>query len=110
HVVHGQTAIRVALCMRMARTRRGERLEAERLQVARAAHVPGVGDDETSARVQRAEGLSLVGNGGHIASLVFRAWSSHAGTEPGRFISLRRQCRMNQVPRSFQPEEPERGY
>src|ERR1700676_3566818 len=50
----------------------GERLEAEPLQIARAADVPGVGNDEASGLVQSVKRAALVGNAGtnvrHVSS------------------------------------------
>ena len=49
--------------MGVAGAGRRQRLEAEALQIARAADVPRIGDDEAAGLVQFAEGLALVGGG-----------------------------------------------
>ena len=50
---------------------RGKRLEAEALQIARAAHVPRVGNDETAGLVKLAEGAAFLGDGGHDCLSLF---------------------------------------
>src|SRR5215510_9926699 len=69
-----------------ARAGRGERLESETLQIARRAHVPGVGDDEASLRVELAERCALFGGRGHGgASLRSAEWI-------GAIVSRLRRC------------------
>src|SRR5262249_3253958 len=58
-------AVREALREGEARAGRGERLESETLQIARRAHVPGVGDDEASLRVEFWARWAVFGGGGH---------------------------------------------
>src|SRR6476619_4959036 len=41
------------------------------LEISRRSNVPGIWDHETSALVQLAEGLALIGNGGHDCALLF---------------------------------------
>ena len=48
--------------MRKAGAGGRQRLEAEALQIARAADVPWIGNDETAALMQRAERAAFVGN------------------------------------------------
>ncbi len=67
HLVHGLVAVGVALRMGVAGTGGGQRLEAETLQIARAAHAPGIGDDEAAGLVQLAEGAAFFGNDGNGA-------------------------------------------
>src|SRR6187399_1944739 len=69
---------RVGDAARECKTRagRGERLEAEVLQVARGADVPRVGNDEASGRVQLAKSGALFGDGGH-ETLFFRWQDGH---------------------------------
>ena len=58
---------RVGETARECKTRagRGERLEAQMLQVARGADVPWIGNDEASGRMQLAKRGALFGDGGH---------------------------------------------
>src|SRR5215510_8439384 len=67
HQVARHRAVGIALREGKAGAGRGERLEAERLQVTRAANVPGIGNDEAAALMQLAEGLALVGDARHGA-------------------------------------------
>src|SRR6185437_10135125 len=73
--------------MRVAGRGRRQRLEAEALQIAGAADIPWVGNDETPALVQFAECLALVGRGraGHG-----RSPSRSCGTVP--WAAGRGQC------------------
>jgi hypothetical protein len=48
--------------MGIARTRGRQRLEAEALHVACAADIPGIGNDEATALMQRAERAAFVSN------------------------------------------------
>jgi hypothetical protein len=48
---------------REARARRRERLEAQALQIARAARVPRIGDDEAPGRVQLTERAPAISDG-----------------------------------------------
>src|SRR5207247_6568784 len=69
----GHGAVGEALCESEARAGRGERLESETLQIARRAHVPGVGDDEASLRVELAERCALFGGRGHGGASLLRS-------------------------------------
>ncbi len=63
HIVHRLPAIRITLRMGMTGAGGRQRLEAEALEIARAADIPRIGNDEAAGLVQRAEGLALVGGG-----------------------------------------------
>src|ERR1700719_1942801 len=58
-----QPVIRPALRPGETRARGRERLESQALQVAGAAHVPRIRNDETPGLVQLSESLPLVGDG-----------------------------------------------
>jgi hypothetical protein len=58
----GLRAVGKTLRMGVAGAGRRQRLEAQALQIARAADVPRIGNDEAAGLVQLAEGLALVGN------------------------------------------------
>src|SRR6266404_4664697 len=64
HAVARHAAVPVAMRPCESGAGGGESLEAEALQVARTAHVPGVGKDEASRLVQFVKGATLVGNAG----------------------------------------------
>jgi hypothetical protein len=62
--VAGDAVVGRAVRPREAGAGGGQRLEAQALQVARAARVPGVGDHEAAGLMQRGEGAALVGDVG----------------------------------------------
>ena len=63
HSVARHRAVGIALREGIAGARgRGQRLEAEMLQIACGADVPRIGNDEAAGLVQLAEGAALVGN------------------------------------------------
>src|SRR4051794_13538219 len=78
HHIAGHIAVRQADGMGIARRRGSERLEAERLEIARGADVPRIGNDEAAALVQAAKGLALV-SGTHcdFPNLADRLNSAH---------------------------------
>src|SRR6476646_2367114 len=47
---------------------RGQRLEAEALEIARAAGIPRIGNDEAAGFVKFAKGFAFVGGAGHGGS------------------------------------------
>lgn len=64
HPVARHRAVPMAVRPREAGTRRGQRLEALSLQIARTAHIPRVRDQEAAALVQSMERAPLVGDAG----------------------------------------------
>ena len=62
HHVAGHVAVRIAMRMRVTRTGRSQRLEAETLQIAGASDIPRVGNDEAAALMQRAKRAAFVGD------------------------------------------------
>src|SRR3974390_1687450 len=64
HPVAGHAAVGVTVRPRESRAGGGERLDAEALKIAGAAHVPRIGDDETTRFMQPVKCAALVGNAG----------------------------------------------
>ena len=63
HLVAALRAVGVALRVGVAGTGGRQRLEAEALQIARAADIPRIGNDEAAGLVQLAKRLALFGDG-----------------------------------------------
>src|SRR5580692_5440454 len=63
YVVAALGAVGITFRMRMAGAGRRQRLEAQALQVARAADVPRIGNDEAAGFVKLMKSLALVGGG-----------------------------------------------
>src|SRR2546428_10234732 len=82
-----------------SRAGRSQRLEAEMLQVARAADVPWVGNDEASRGVELAKRSAFFGDGGHDDGL------AGASGMVNPIVSGVRRCRMARLPRLCQPKE-----
>src|SRR5215831_277157 len=95
---HG--AVGAALGESEARAGRGQRLESETLQIARRAHVPGVGDDEASLRVELEERRALFGGRGHGG-----ASFAIGGVGEGDCLESSALCRMDRARRLRQPKE-----
>ncbi len=68
HEVARHAAVRQRPRERKARAGGRQRLETEKLQIARAADVPRIGDHEAARFVQVAEGAALVGDRRHGAA------------------------------------------
>jgi hypothetical protein len=62
HLVHGRAVVGPRLRPRKTGAGGGHGREAQALQVARAARVPGVGNDKAASAVQLAECAALVSN------------------------------------------------
>ena len=61
HLIAALRAVGIALRMGLARARRRQCFEAQALQIARAADIPRIGNDEAAGFVKLMEGLPLVG-------------------------------------------------
>jgi hypothetical protein len=64
YAVTRHAAITVPVRPREARTRRGQRLESQTLQIPGAAHIPGIGNHEATVFVQSMKCTPLVGDAG----------------------------------------------
>ena len=61
HLIAALRAVGIALRMGVARARRRQGFEAQALQIARAADIPRIGNDEAAGFVKLTESLPLVG-------------------------------------------------
>ena len=61
HVIAALRTVSAAFRVGMSGARRRQCFEAETLQVARAADIPRIGNDEAAGLMKGAEGFALVG-------------------------------------------------
>ncbi len=64
HAVARHAAIGMAMRPGESRAGGGQRLESEALQESRAAHIPGIGNDEAAGLVQPVKRATFIGDAG----------------------------------------------
>src|SRR5262249_24392170 len=79
HAIAADGVVRQSQRPGRTRARGGDRFEAEMLEIARAADIPRIGNDEAAALMERTKHAALLGDAGHDAFLSPRSLYSPSG-------------------------------